>query len=160
MKPPCGMQEWDILQVRICFKLSSFLSFHFDKNKVECCDICHRSKQCRQPFPSSNNKAEFAFQLIHCDLWGKYGTVTHNGASYFITIVDDYIRAVWVYLLKEKSDVPRILMNFCSMVQTQFNAKVQVLRSDNGTEFTNNTVQTFFHKEGILHETSCVGTPE
>lgn len=86
--------------------------------------------------------------------------MAHNGAQYFLTIVDDYTRAVWVYLLKEKSDVPNILMSFCIMVQMQFNTKVKVIRSDNGTEFTSNTVQNFLRREGILHETSCVGTPE
>lgn len=141
-------------------QLSSFLYFSFDKNKMECCDICHRSKQCRHSFSLSNYKADAAFSLIHCDLWEKYRKTTHGGASYFLTIVDDYTRAVWVYLLKEKSVVPEILISFRSMVQTQFNTRVKVLRSDNGTEFTNLTIQAFMRKEGILHETPCVGTPE
>nr|KYP33474.1 Retrovirus-related Pol polyprotein from transposon TNT 1-94 [Cajanus cajan] len=145
---------------QILSQLSIPLNFHFDKNKLECFDVCHRSKQCRLPFSLSNNKAETPFSLIHYDLWWKYHTMAHNGAHYFITIVDDYTRAVWVYLLKEKSKTPNILMNFCNMIQTQFSRKVKVVRSDNGTEFTNNVIHTFFQREGILHETSCVGTPQ
>lgn len=142
------------------FKLSSFIKFSFDASKLECCDICHRSKQCMIPFPLSSNKASKAFELIHCDLWGKYNTKSHNGSHYFLTIVDDYTRAVWVYLLKEKSETASHLINFCKMVKTQFEAKVKIMRSDNGTEFVNSQVQNFLHDEGILRETSCVSTPQ
>lgn len=34
------------------------------------------------------------------------------------------------------------------------------VRSDNGTEFINSTVQSFFLQEGVIHETSCVETPQ
>lgn len=54
--------SWNLL------RLSSFLNFSFDKIKVECYDICHHSKQCRQSFSLSNNKADASFHLIHCDM--------------------------------------------------------------------------------------------
>lgn len=44
------------------------------------------------------------------------------------------------------------------MVNTQFNTKVQSFRSDNGTEFT--SLSSYFQEQGIIHETSCVGTPQ
>ncbi|CAA7022736.1 unnamed protein product [Microthlaspi erraticum] len=44
------------------------------------------------------------------------------------------------------------------MVERQFNRKVQTFRSDNGTEFTSLT--NYFLQHGILHKTSCVGTPQ
>lgn len=71
-------------------QVTHFLGKSFDLNKVECCDICHRSKQCRVPFNLSSNKAERPSDLIHCDVWGKYHTASHNGSHYFLTIVDDF----------------------------------------------------------------------
>nr|KYP72641.1 Retrovirus-related Pol polyprotein from transposon TNT 1-94 [Cajanus cajan] len=71
-------------------------------------------------FSLSNNKASRAFELIHCDLCDKYNTESHNDAHYFLTIVDDYTKALWVYLLKEKSETFTHLINFYKMVQTQF----------------------------------------
>jgi len=47
-------------------------------------------------------KASDAFKLIHCDLWGPYKNVSSCGASYFLTIVDDYSRTMWIYLLIDK----------------------------------------------------------
>lgn len=92
--------------------LSQLLDFSFDLNEVHCCDICHRSKQCRLPFALSNNKAENHFHLIHCDLWGRYHTTSHNGCHYFFTIVDDFTHGTWVYLMKDKKETTGILQNF------------------------------------------------
>lgn len=141
-------------------KLSRYIGFNFDSNKMECCDACHRSKQCMITFPLSASKANKNFDLIHCDLWEKYNTRSHNGSHYFLTIVDDYSRATWVYLLKDKSEIVNHINNFCKMVATQFETKVNVIRSDNGTKFVSTKVHTFLHDEGILHETSCVHTPQ
>ncbi|PNY16822.1 retrovirus-related Pol polyprotein from transposon TNT 1-94 [Trifolium pratense] len=46
------------------------------------------------------------------------------------------------------------------MIETQFDVKIKRVRSDNGTEFTNMSIQTFFKQKGIIHETSCVATPQ
>ena len=43
------------------------------------------------------------------------------------------------------------------MVETQFNAKIKCIRSDNGTEFI---MKDFFKSKGILHQLSCVDTPQ
>jgi hypothetical protein len=140
--------------------LSGFLNCNFKLNKFDCCDICHKSKQCRSSFPSSNNKVEAPFNLIHCDVWGKYHTASHNGAHYFLTIVDDYTRCTWVYLMKDKTETVPNLINFCNMVKRQFNVNVRRIRSDNGTEFINSVFQRFLLQKGILQETSCVATPQ
>ena len=97
-------------------------------------------------------------QLIHCDLWGPYRTTTFCGARYFLTIVDDYSRSTWIHLLLDKKEVSVTLCNFIALVKRQFNKQVKTVRSDNGTEFT--CLGNFFRKHGILHETSCIHTPQ
>lgn len=74
----------------------------------------------------------------------------------FLTIVDDYSRALWIYLLPDKQQVPTSLKNFIAMVERQFGQQVKIIRSDNGTEFT--CLGVFFRGYGIIHEISCVGT--
>lgn len=61
---------------------------------------------------------------------------------------------------RKKTEVLKILTNFINMLNTQFNVKIKRLQSDNGTKFTNNAFQGILQQEGILHETSCVGTPK
>ncbi|XP_074306405.1 uncharacterized protein LOC141641649 [Silene latifolia] len=70
-----------------------------NKNFDETCDICLRAKQTRERFHTSDNKATTIFELIHVDLWGDYRTPSSCGSRYFLTIVDDFSWAVWVYLI-------------------------------------------------------------
>jgi hypothetical protein len=42
-------------------------------------------------------------------------------------------RVTWLYLMKNKSDVLACFRNFHKGVQTQYEAVVKILRSDNGT---------------------------
>lgn len=51
------------------------------------------------------------------------------GTSYFLTIVDDCSKGVWVHLMDDKIEVRKILKTFCTMVETQFNKLVKCVRS-------------------------------
>lgn len=84
------------------------------------CDVCERAKQTKEKFPLSTCRASASFDLIHCDLWGPYRTLSSCGASYFLTIVDDYSRAVWIYLLCEKKEVSQRMINFFALVERQW----------------------------------------
>nr|KYP75382.1 Retrovirus-related Pol polyprotein from transposon TNT 1-94 [Cajanus cajan] len=57
-----------------------------------------------------------------------------------------------------KFEVPQLIKDFCRMVQTQFNKHVKILQSDNGKEFT--CLHRFYANNGIIHQTSCVNTPQ
>ena len=46
------------------------------------------------------------------------------------------------------------------MIHTQFEKKIQVLRSDNGEKFVNKSMQDFFRENGLIHQTSCPNTPQ
>jgi len=97
------------------------------------CDVCFRAKQTREVFPLSINKSSECFSLIHCDVWGPYRVPSSCGAVYFLTIVDDFSRAVWTYLLLAKSEVRYVLMNFMAYTEKQFGKSVKTVQSDNGT---------------------------
>lgn len=88
------------------------------------CDICPLARQHKLPFTTSSISAKFYFQLIHIDTWGPYNTSTYNGFKYFLTIVDDFSRGTWTFLLSTKSSVFDILKSFLSMVERQFYTKV------------------------------------
>lgn len=84
-------------------------------------------------FSQSFNKADDCFSLIHCDLWHPYQTISSCGAHYFLTIVDDYSRAVWTILLMETKEAPNALKTFFAYVHKQFKKHIKSVRSDNGT---------------------------
>lgn len=106
-------------------------------------------------------QVQFYIELIHIDTWGPYKTATYDGFKYFLTIVDDFSKGTWTYLLSTKSNIFSVLKSFLLMVERQFNTKVKVIRSDNALELgTSIMTSEFFKSQEILHQTSCVGTPQ
>ncbi|KAJ0733050.1 putative RNA-directed DNA polymerase [Helianthus annuus] len=124
------------------------------------CEICHRAKQVRVPFPLSEHKSKGLGDLIHLDVWGPYKLASYEGYKYFLTVVDDFSRTVWCYLLKSKIEVFENIISFYELILTQFKIKIKVFRSDNGTEFVNNKMSMFCKEKGILHQTSCPYTQQ
>ncbi|KAL2925577.1 Retrovirus-related Pol polyprotein from transposon RE2 [Bienertia sinuspersici] len=124
------------------------------------CQICPLAKQHRLPFTPSSIKSDRIFQLLHIDIWGPYRVATHDGCKLFLTIVDDYSRFTWVHLLKFKSDAIPILQHFIAYVETQFQTLVLSVRTDNALELCEGDLKQFYLKKGIIHQTSCVNTPQ
>ncbi|GKC27745.1 ribonuclease H-like domain-containing protein [Tanacetum coccineum] len=61
--------------------LSKSIGFKYDKH-VSPCDICHKAKQTRDPFPLSDHKSAALGDLVHLDLWGPYKVVSRDGYSH------------------------------------------------------------------------------
>lgn len=70
-------------------KFHKSLSFH----------ACHLAKQCKLPFSTSTSKTSHAFKLLHMDIWGPIGTPYLDGFQYFLTVVDDFTRYTWTFLM-------------------------------------------------------------
>jgi hypothetical protein len=121
------------------------------------CDVCFYAKQKRLPFPHSNHISDSVFDLVHMDIWGPISVPSMLGYKYFLIVVDDKSRYTWLYFMKFKSETASIIKSFVSMAKTQFNKLVKCIRSDNGTEFL---LKEFYADNGIIHQTSCVGTPQ
>ena len=73
-------------------------------NKLEFCDQCVLGKSHRIRFSSGMHVSSRPFEYIHSDLWGPSKVKTLGGGSYFLTMIDDYSRRVWIYILKNKSE--------------------------------------------------------
>lgn len=94
-------------------------------NTMHQCTICPSARQSRLPFPISSSTTFNAFDLIHMDLWGPYKVYTFDGYKSFITVVDDFSRHTWIFLLKLKSDVILVIKYFIAYVKTQFNTSIK-----------------------------------
>jgi len=104
-------------------------------NNKDVYDICHLTKQKKLPFSSSLSIASTKFELLHFDIWGPLAFPSVHNHKYFLTIVDDFSRFVWIILLKTKSEVSTHVKNFINMIHTQYNVTPKTVRSDNGPEF-------------------------
>ncbi|GJW73257.1 retrovirus-related pol polyprotein from transposon TNT 1-94 [Tanacetum coccineum] len=83
-----------------------------------------------------------------------------NGKKYILVIVDDYSRFTWVKCLRSKDEAPDFIIKFLKMIQVLLKVPVQRIRTDNGTEFVNQTLREYYEKVGISHETSVARSPQ
>ncbi|GMI79954.1 hypothetical protein HRI_001664700 [Hibiscus trionum] len=124
------------------------------------CHVCPLAKQTRNSYLPSTYKPSHPFSLVHSDVWGPSRVKNITGGRWFVIFIDDHSRLTWTYLLKEKSEVSQVFEQFYSMVETQFETKIQIFKSDNGGEFFTKSLGEFFIDKGIVHISSCVDTPQ
>ena len=125
-----------------------FLNLFLNKNPSSFqCEICELAKHHCSPFPLQPSKPSKPFSIIHNDVWGPSIVTTLSRKKWFITFIDDHTRITWVHLLSEKSDVEQVFKKKFNMVQTQFQEKIQVFRSDNGKEYFNKILGKFFEEK-------------
>jgi transposase InsO family protein len=94
-------------------------------------------------------------QLLHVDICGPISVPGLAGEKYFFTIVDGFTRWTNIIPLVTKSDAADDLKNFITASESFFsplNLKVAAVRSDNGGEFCNANLKSYFMDKGIAHQ--------
>lgn len=127
-------------------------------NAVLNCVTCAEGKQSRSPFKSHGSRATEILQIVHSDVCGPMSVNSLGGARYYLTFIDDFSRKILIYVLKNKSQVFDCFVKFKNLVENQLDKKIEVLRTDNGTEYCNNNFAKLCERSGILHQKSCVST--
>ncbi|GJV05786.1 putative ribonuclease H-like domain-containing protein [Tanacetum coccineum] len=94
------------------------------------------------------------------DLCGPMCVASVNGKKYILVIVDDYSRFTWVKCLRSKDEASDFIIKFLKMIQVQLKVPVRRIRTDNGTEFVNQTLREYYEKVGISHKTSFACSPQ
>jgi transposase InsO family protein len=63
-------------------------------------------------------------------------------------------------VLKNRSQLFSIFQSFYVEISNQFNSKLLAFRTDNAREYLDSSFQQFLESRGIIHQTSCVRTPQ
>ncbi|GJZ46762.1 retrovirus-related pol polyprotein from transposon TNT 1-94, partial [Tanacetum coccineum] len=75
--------------------------------------------------------------------------------------VEDHSRIfTWVNFLASKDEAPDFIIKFLKMIQVRLNMTVRNIRTNNGTEFVNQTLHSYYKSVGIYHETSVARSPQ
>ncbi|KAH9646639.1 hypothetical protein KPL70_024932 [Citrus sinensis] len=127
---------------------------------VEFCEVCVLGKSSRTSFKTAVHKTKGTLDYIHSDLWGPAQTTSLGGAKYFLSLIDDYSRMVWVYILKSKTEVFEKFKQWKALVETQTCRKVKRLRTDNGLEFCNQLFNDFCAQNGVVRHKTVRHTPQ
>ena len=104
------------------------------------CEHCIMGKSTRVKFGKGKHTTKGILDYVHSYLWGPMKEASMGGSRYFISIIDDFSRKVWIYPLKQNEAFEKFL-EWKKQVEKQTGRKVKYLRTDNGLEFVNNKFQ-------------------
>lgn len=99
-------------------------------------------------------------EIVHADVIGPMDTKTPSGARFALTLIDDYSRLVSNFFVRNKSEVCDCVMVYVVLMDRHLEGKLKCLRTDNGGEFVNKTLQCFFRARGIVHQATTPYNPQ
>ncbi|GKC52886.1 gag-pol polyprotein, partial [Tanacetum coccineum] len=115
--------------------------------KDHLCSVCAMGKSKKKPHkPKSEDTNQEKLYLLHMDLCGPMRVASVNGKKYIIVIVDDYPRFTWVKCLRSNDEASDFIIKFLKNIQVWLKVPVRRIRTDNGTEFVNQTLREYYEK--------------
>jgi hypothetical protein len=125
------------------------------------CEGCVYGKHHHQPFPTGGRtRGTRIGDLIHSDLVGPMSIPSPSGSRYMVIFKDDFSGYCSIFFLKKKSETAEHFKFFVLRLEKETNSFVNVLRTDNGGEYTGGDFQKWIKSKGIRHETSIPKTPQ
>ena len=114
------------------------------------CEACLASNQKRLPFPKKGEyRARRILELGHDNLCGLMVPETPNGSKYFLLLVDDRSRYMWVVMLSSKDRAAEAIKEIKAREEGESALKLGALRTDRGGEFTSHEFAEYCAREGI-----------
>jgi hypothetical protein len=80
----------------------------------------------------ANYGVENPFDLVHTDLCGQIRPCTPSGKNYFLLIVDDYSRFMWLELMETKDEAFKFFKCVKALAETKSWKRLRAFRSDRG----------------------------
>ncbi|GKB25783.1 retrovirus-related pol polyprotein from transposon TNT 1-94 [Tanacetum coccineum] len=110
--------------------------------KDHLCSACAMGKSKKKPhIPKSEDTNQEKLYLLHMDLCGP-------------------MRVASVNRKKSKDEALDFIIKFLKMIHVRLKTHVRRTRTDNGTEFVNQTLREYYDKVDISHETSVARSPQ
>jgi len=114
------------------------------------CEACLAGKQRRTSFPEqAEYRVQQALELVHGDLCGPITPETPSGSKYFLLLVDDCSRFMWLTVLPSKDRAAAAIKEFQARAEGESGLKLGALRTDRGGEFTSIEFAEHCAAEGV-----------
>ena len=147
-----------IVKESIIFIVRDFPRIVKTSNMV--CKECVMVKQHISTFSNKKFTTTKKLDIVHTDLSGPTKTRGFYGERYFMILVDEFTRMMWVAFLKKKSEAFEKFKIFKNRVENESSVKIKCLRSDRGGELTAREFNMFCEENGIKRYLSSPYTLE
>lgn len=123
------------------------------------CEDCFKGKMSRKPFKQAEPVNE-PLDVIVSDVCGPFPTETINKKRYFVTFIDAHSKYTETFLMREKSEVTQVAMDYLEKLHTKHGKWPKIFRSDRGKEYLNERFQRYLLRRGIKSEFTVGYAPE
>jgi transposase InsO family protein len=97
---------------------------------------------------------------VHGDLCGPVIPATLGGRPYFLLLIDDLSRYMWVMVLGSKGEAANAIRRVRVAAEAESGRKLRVLRTDSGSEFTAAEFGSYYVDEGVQCHFSASYNPQ
>jgi hypothetical protein len=105
-------------------------------------------------------RAERRLELVHGDLCDPISPVTPRGNMYFLLLVDDLNRYMWVVTIPSKYRAAATIKDIQVRAEGESGLKLKALRTDRGSEFTTTEFTDYCAVEGVHHQHTVPYSPQ
>nr|GEX22364.1 retrotransposon protein, putative, Ty1-copia subclass [Tanacetum cinerariifolium] len=114
----------------------------------------------RKPYTHQVERAKDLLGLRHTDVCGPFKIMSRQGASYFVTFIDDFSRYGYVYLLKYKHEVFKTFKVFQKEVENQLGKTIKSLHSNRKDEYMSQEFLDHLKDHRIIDHRTPPYTPQ
>ena len=82
-------------------------------------EACQFRKQSKASFSHDKHVSKDFLEVVHSDVWGPAKTTSMGGCRFYVTFINDHTQKIWVFFMKEKSEVFPQTQSFKAMVEKQ-----------------------------------------
>lgn len=133
---------------------------HIDQIE-QVCEACLAGKQHRAPFPDqARRRVANVIELVYGDICRPISPTTSSGNQYFLLLVDDMSRFMWLVLLPSKDEAPSAIKNFQAVAEVETGRKLKALRTDRGGEFTSVDFGRHCAERGVQRQLTAPYSPQ
>ena len=133
-------------------------------NSIQNCDACIRGKLKKNPSKEIRKRANRILERVHTDTMGPITPVSYRSKyRYIVVFVDDYSKYAMCFALKDKTEIHESLKEYIKEMRSNLDnekIKINIIRTDNGTEFQTDEMKDLKSKEGFDYQFAEPGTPE
>ena len=123
------------------------------------CQTCARANIRRSPFPiHSSSRSARLLERIHCDICGPLPNC-YGGFSYYILFIDDFLRFITLFLMKNRNEAPSLFIEFQTAAERFCKEKICILRVDNAPKLIRGQMEAHCKSHGILYEKTVPDSP-
>ena len=129
------------------------------KVDLRLCEPCLAGKACRKPFGTTKRVAQ-PIELVHLDIYGPMNKKARHGASYFLTLIDDYSRYGYVYLISHRHESLDCFKRFVAEVENKHEKGLKTFRTDRERVYLYDQFKELCEEERILRHLTIPLTPQ